>query len=197
VHYIDQHAPYHTAPAIIEKFDPGYRGRYRLRFGFQPSPGSSIDRVFPYPEDLPMYAAVLGNRLPESFNRHIRRLYAADIRHTNDQLKPLVEKIKSLYGDNLLAVITAAQAGKANYDLIGLAGQQLAAADEALRLTQANLQAGTMTTLDVLQAQDALTQARLRRAETVVRYNQAQVNLLAALGLLDETLLVPAEPAGE
>ena len=46
-----------------------------------------------------------------------------------------------------------------------------------------------MTTLDVLQAQDAATQARLRYAAAVVRYNQSQVNLLAALGLLDEGTL--------
>ncbi|MEE9296517.1 MAG: TolC family protein [Phycisphaerae bacterium] len=89
-------------------------------------------------------------------------------------------------------VVTANQASKANNELLGLSGQQVAAAAEALRLTEANLRAGTMTTLDVLQAQDAVTQARLRHAEAVVRYNQSQVNLLAALGLLDEQTLSPA-----
>ena len=83
----------------------------------------------------------------------------------------------------------AAQASRANRELIGLANQQITAAQEALRLSEANLQAGAMTTLDVLQAQDAATQARLRYAASVVRYNQSQVNLLAALGLLDETTL--------
>lgn len=81
-------------------------------------------------------------------------------------------------------VLRATQAGRAHGELIALAQQQVAAAAEALRLGEANLQAGTMTTLDVLQAQDAATQARLRRAEAVVRFNQSQVNLLAALGLL-------------
>ena len=46
------------------------------------------------------------------------------------------------------------------------------------------------TTLDVLQAQDAATQARLRYARAVVSYNQAQVNLLAALGLISEESLL-------
>ena len=55
----------------------------------------------------------------------------------------------------------------------------------ARRLTQASLEAGAMTTLDVLQSQDAVAQARLRHAEAVVRYNQAEVNLLAAIGLLN------------
>ncbi len=83
-------------------------------------------------------------------------------------------------------VVVAAQASDTNSELIGLANQQVVAAAEALRLTQANLQAGTMTTLDVLQAQDAASQARLRYAEAVVRYNQSEVDLLASLGLIDE-----------
>ena len=83
-------------------------------------------------------------------------------------------------------VVIAAQASNTNSELIGLANQQVIAAVEALRLTQANFQAGTMTTLDVLQAQDAASQARLRYAEAVVRYNQSEVDLLASLGLIDE-----------
>lgn len=80
--------------------------------------------------------------------------------------------------------VTATQAARTYDQLIDFARQQVTSAEEALRLSQANLQAGTMTTLDVLQAQDAATQARLRFAEAVVRYNQEQVKLLAALGLL-------------
>ncbi|MCH7721640.1 MAG: TolC family protein, partial [Planctomycetes bacterium] len=86
-------------------------------------------------------------------------------------------------------VVRAAQASRANDELVDLARHQVTAAEEALRLSEANLQAGTMTTLDVLQAQDAVSQARLRHAASVVRYNQAQVNLLAALGLLNEETL--------
>lgn len=87
-------------------------------------------------------------------------------------------------------VVLASQASHANFELIELANHQVVAAVEALRLTEANLRAGTITTLDVLQAQDAATQSRLRYAEAVVRYNQSQVNLLAALGLLDLDTLV-------
>lgn len=88
-------------------------------------------------------------------------------------------------------VIQAAQASRLNRQLIGMAKRQVTAAEEALRLTEANLQAGTLTTIDVLQAQDAVAQARLRYAEAVVRYNQAEVNLLASLGLLDVASLNP------
>ncbi len=82
-------------------------------------------------------------------------------------------------------VVRAVKASEAHRELIGLTRQQVDAAVEALRLTEANLSAGTMTTLDVLQSQDAATQARLRYAGAVVRYNQSQVNLLAAIGLID------------
>ncbi|MCG8405288.1 MAG: TolC family protein [Phycisphaerales bacterium] len=93
-------------------------------------------------------------------------------------------------------VVEAAQESKIHHELISLAKQQTAAAEEALRLTEANLEAGAMTTLDVLQAQDSVAQARLRYAEAVVRYNQAEVNLLAALGLLnDQTVMIAVENA--
>ncbi len=88
------------------------------------------------------------------------------------------------------------QASRTQRGLIDMARQQTAAAEEALRLTQASLQAGAMTTLDVLQAQDAVAQARLRYAEAVVRFNQAEIDLLAALGLLDaDALTAGAEQA--
>ena len=86
-------------------------------------------------------------------------------------------------------VIRTQQASNTHNELIPLAQQQINAAKEALRLTEANLKAGTMTTLDVLQAQDSVAQARLRYAEAVVGYNQSQVNLLAALGLIDAATL--------
>ncbi len=93
-------------------------------------------------------------------------------------------------------VVSAAQASKANSQLIGLAHSQVASAEEALRLTEVHLKAGTMTTVDVLQAQDAATRARLRYAEAVVRYNQSQVDLLAALGLLDDSTLLVSQELG-
>lgn len=90
-------------------------------------------------------------------------------------------------------VVSAVQASRTNDELIGLAKRQVDAAQEALRLTQTNLQTGTMTTLDVLEAEDALAQAGFRHAEAVVGYNQSQVDLLAALGLIDERSLGLAE----
>ena len=55
---------------------------------------------------------------------------------------------------------------------------------------------GTGLTIDVLQAQDAAYQARLRYATALVRYNQSQINLLAAIGLIDQETVEgrPAPP---
>lgn len=86
-------------------------------------------------------------------------------------------------------VVAARQLSRANEELICLAHSQLIAADESLRLAQVAFSAGASTTLDVLQAQDAVAQARLRHAEALVRFNQSQVDLLAAIGLLNEDTL--------
>jgi outer membrane protein TolC len=85
------------------------------------------------------------------------------------------------------SVVSADQASRTAAKLVPLAAQQVASAEEALRLTQQNLQAGTALTIDVLQAQDAADQARLRYASAMVRYNQSQINLLAAIGLIDQS----------
>jgi outer membrane protein TolC len=94
------------------------------------------------------------------------------------------------------AVISAQQASLAAAKRIPLANQQVTAADEALRLVQSNLRAGTMLALDGLQAQAAAAQAHLAYATAIVRYEQAEVDLLSALGLVDpQTVAVPPSPA--
>jgi outer membrane protein TolC len=105
------------------------------------------------------------------------------------------------------AVISSHQASLTAAKLIPIATQQVTSAEEALRLTQEDLKAGTGLTIDVLQAENAADRARLRYATAMVRYNQSQINLLAALGLIDEAnvegrltaapaLDGPTEPSG-
>ncbi|HEY3245180.1 MAG TPA: TolC family protein, partial [Phycisphaerae bacterium] len=84
-------------------------------------------------------------------------------------------------------VVMTREASRASSLAIPLAHDQLTAAEESLRLSEANLRVGTMTTLDVLVAQDAVMRARLSYAAAVVGYNQAQVALLAAIGVLDQS----------
>lgn len=74
------------------------------------------------------------------------------------------------------------------------AAEQLRFAEEALRTTRASFDAGATTAFDVLHAESVLGQARLRQGEAVARYNQAQVNLLAALGVLDSGSLGVPDP---
>ncbi len=90
-------------------------------------------------------------------------------------------------------VVRSAQDSATNAKIIPIAKQQVAAAEEALRLAQRNLGAGTALTVDVLQAEDALNNAQLRYASAATAYNQSQVNLLAALGLIDSVSLTPVE----
>ncbi len=90
------------------------------------------------------------------------------------------------------AVVREEQEGRAQRALAEEALEELQAADEAVRLTRANLGAGTMTTIDLLHALTKLEEARVRKALFIVRHNQAQVRLLAALGVLDEAGLLAA-----
>ena len=91
-------------------------------------------------------------------------------------------------------VIVAAQDSKTFAQLIPIAEKQERAAQDALRVTRENFQAGTGLFLDVLQTQDAVSLARLRHASAITNYNKSQVNLLAALGLLDQTNVDPSTP---
>ena len=93
-------------------------------------------------------------------------------------------------------VVSAQQASLTHGALIPIAREQVAAAEETLRLAKANVNQGTLLALDQLQAEDQLDSARLRFADAVAHYNQSQVNLLAALGLLEQPRLTSAtQPA--
>ncbi len=146
-------------------------------------------------------------------NREERFVASAGFRLSADTFGNLraanaVEEQTILEGERMVdharaQVVTALQGSRANAQLVAKAKQQVTAATEALRLTQANLSVGMMTTLDVLTAQDSLSRAGLRYAHAVVGYNQAQVDLLASLGLVDGAALgvtrdvaqdVPQEP---
>jgi outer membrane protein TolC len=65
---------------------------------------------------------------------------------------------------------------------ISVAEQAIASAQEAYRVTDAQLQAGTATTTDLLEAQSALTQARLNYLRAQYELAIARVNLRRALG---------------
>jgi outer membrane protein TolC len=65
---------------------------------------------------------------------------------------------------------------------ISVAEQAITSAQEAYRVTDAQLQAGTATTTDLLEAQSALTQARLNHLRAQYELAISRVNLRRALG---------------
>ncbi len=65
---------------------------------------------------------------------------------------------------------------------IQVAEVELATAQEAYRLAVARFEAGVGIQLDVLDAETELSNARFRLADAVVRFDQAQIRLLEAMG---------------
>lgn len=104
VHYIDPHMPYRSDPKIIERFDGEYRGPYRLGFGEARRPGDTTD---PFPEGLSKVDATHHNALPPDVMAHVLRLYAADIRATDDEVARLLHAFRARSGKNLLVIFTA------------------------------------------------------------------------------------------
>jgi arylsulfatase A-like enzyme len=102
VHYIDPHMPYTPPAELARDFDPDYEGRYPLAFGG--APGSTGPKAFP--EDLPKPLAIYRNALPNPVNAHVRRLYAAEVRHTDDSIAALLAGVAA-FAPNWLVVFSA------------------------------------------------------------------------------------------
>jgi arylsulfatase A-like enzyme len=103
VHYIDPHVPYYPPEAIIQELDPDYQGRYRKNFG------DSKLKIggWAYPQDIGKEGAVFENRLGETVNEHIRKLYAAEIRYTDLAIHELLAEMERRVGDKLITILTA------------------------------------------------------------------------------------------
>jgi arylsulfatase len=101
VHYFDPHMPYFPPRNLAQEFDPGYRGPYPWNFG------QFVMGVNAFPKELGKARAVFKNDLPERVNEHIRRLYAADIRHTDDQIARLMGWLRNRFGDDWLVFFAA------------------------------------------------------------------------------------------
>lgn len=103
VHYIDPHVPYYPPPQLARAFDPSYEGSYRDHFG--EVKGGMGDNA--YPADLGKIAAVFENTLPEEVNEHIRKLYAADIRFTDNAIASLLEWMRRILGNDWLIIFAS------------------------------------------------------------------------------------------
>ncbi len=118
------------------------------------------------------------------------RIEAADARAEQADLQ------LQRFRDRLQASVAAA------YQELALARQQmdpaqreLTAAENALKIAKANYEGGLLPESDLLLAQQAADQARLKRLSAVARYNQAQLQLLAEAGVASvDTLSGGAAP---
>ena len=103
VHYIDPHVPYRPPEQYAKAFDPGYQGRYPTYFG--DTQGGAGDDA--YPAELGKRKAVFNNPLDEATNAHIKKLYAADVRGTDDAIAELLAFVNERFGDDFTIVFTA------------------------------------------------------------------------------------------
>lgn len=102
-----------------------------------------------------------------------------------------LQKISVINADDLANVIqeqvvVAQQASEVNAELVPIVTTELRAAKYALQTTQANFKNGTSTEVDVLVAEAQLAQARRDYDHAIVQYNESQIALVAALGLMDK-----------
>lgn len=76
------------------------------------------------------------------------------------------------------------QEAKVARDQVTSLGQSLSTAEESLRLTKLRYSAGEATALEVVDAQNALLQTAIARADGSVRYRVALANLQTLTGTL-------------
>jgi arylsulfatase A-like enzyme len=114
VHYVDPHNPYEATIELLETFDPDYQGPYRERFALQDLvlEKAGVEPGKRTPEEVQALHEVRAtvihrSDLPEPVKDHVRRLYAASIRHFDDHLPPLIEAMRARQGGDPIIVFTA------------------------------------------------------------------------------------------
>lgn len=91
----------------------------------------------------------------------------------NKQFVDVFDQVRTSYADTLTAE-----------EKIEQTNEQVASAQEELRLSRIRLNTGLGTNLDVLTAQRDLTQAYIDQADAVINFNISQVQLLRDIGLI-------------
>jgi len=130
------------------------------------------------------YGAFIGWVLSPS---SIGEIQAAEARldQTKIQAERVLEVVKA-------EVIQARETVLTAQEQIDAALRGVQAAEASLELSQVRLEGGVGLTLEVLEAQEALTTARTALVSTIEQYNKAQTGLLRATGELSVTALVGA-----
>lgn len=128
------------------------------------------------------YGAFIGWVLSPS---SIGEIQAAEARldQTKIQADRVLEVVKA-------EVIQARETVLTAQEQIDAALRGVQAAEASLELSQVRLEGGTGLTLEVLEAQEALTTARTALVSAIEQYNKAQTGLLRATGEMSVTALV-------
>jgi outer membrane protein TolC len=106
----------------------------------------------------------------------------ARVDQTKIQAERVVESVKA-------EVIQAREAVLTAQEQIEAAHHGVQAAEASLVLSQVRLEGGVGLTLEVLEAQEALTTARTALVSAIAQYNKAQADLLRATGEMSVTAL--------
>jgi arylsulfatase A-like enzyme len=105
---IDTHVTYRAKSPWIEKYDPGYKGKYETQYGDDGRGG-------------------FGKNLTDKEKDHIRAIYDSNVSYQDDLLGKLVEKLQSwgIYDDTMI-VVTADHGDEQweDGDRVGHAGSQ-------------------------------------------------------------------------
>jgi outer membrane protein TolC len=139
--------------------------------------GGSLGPIWSDTEPTEDYVVALGWRIGPGglFDPGRRRLAEARVRQTEIDL----ERVRQRVGDQVRAAFAQARAKR---EQLQVADQAIRDAEEALRLNQERQAREIGLPLEVLQAEEALTRARLDHFLTIVEFNQAQLRLFAAMG---------------
>jgi outer membrane protein TolC len=108
----------------------------------------------------------------------------ANIQQARWQARQAAVQAKQSFQDVIVQVRTAYDQSLAADKRVESASAQIIAAEEELRIAKKRMEAGIGLNLDVLNAQRDRTQASINKAQAIVDFNIAQVQLLHDVGLI-------------
>ena len=114
----------------------------------------------------------------------------ANIQQARWDARHAAVQAKQSFQDVIVQVRTSYDQSLAADKRVESASAQIIAAEEELRIAKKRMEAGIGLNLDVLNAQRDRTQASINKAQAIVDFNIAQVQLLRDIGLISMTTAV-------
>ena len=108
----------------------------------------------------------------------------ARARMENEKLKAEKLKLKQMERQVKEDIISSYYDSKTQLEKIEAAKKEVFSAEESLKISLIRMEIGEATFLDVLQAQQAKTEARQILVQHIVDYNKSQIQTLFNIGLI-------------